>query len=312
MKKNLTEQQYKAIYKQKLTLLTKFKYSLLTFFAYVALYFLKLIGVQASKKFCISILSLFGPKINLSKYMKKNIAMCFPKLSEQEVADINKGAWKNFAEVIGLYPFIDKIDTLNENKFEVIGWHENVQPLLNANKGIIFASAHIGNWELICNVAQDRNCIPYRIFKAPKNPYVLNLFFSRVKEEYKKYLLPASNRSVITCIKQLTAGQSLALLVDQRRAGPLIDFFGQQAPTSNLIASIANKTNAPIVPCRLLHSKNNKYKVIIEKPMYYNDFKNDKKLLQAINNRVQQWVKETPEQWFWQHMRWQRQKEMQL
>ncbi len=270
---------------------------------------LELLGPRYAPQFCGYLLKKIGPYFSLSKVVMRNIARSMPDKSGDEIAEIIQKVWENFGYLIGEYPFIQKFDTLDENKLILEGWEEYYESRAQKDKAVIFFSCHTGNWEYISKVAEDRNVYPYRIFKAPSNPLVFRLFMKRVPSEQEQYLLPANKTAVVKCMRALKNGEPVALLTDQKAyIGLDIPFFNRDAPTHSLIADIALKNNVDILPCRTIRLKDGRFKVILESPLIYEkdeDIKQTKiNLLTAMNQKIESWVTEYPEQWFWLHKRW--------
>ncbi len=270
---------------------------------------LQLMGPRHAPQICSSILGKIGPHLSLSKMAMRNIARSMPHKSGDEIEYILKQVWANFGRILGEYPFIQDFDTLDENKLVLEGWEENYINRPNPEKGFIFFSIHTGNWEYISKVAEDRGVYPHRIFRAPSNPLVFPFFMKRVTKEQEKYLLPANKTAIIKCMRALKKGECVALLTDQKSyKGINVPFFGRKALTSPLIADIALKNNVDILPCRTIRLDDGRFKVILEKPLTYEKSEDSKiarmNLLKAMNKKIESWIEEYPEQWFWLHRRW--------
>lgn len=289
----------------------RLKFRLEAFGAYCGFYFLKLLGPKYAPKFCSSVLSFIGPHLPVSRPMMRNIARAMPARKGPDVERIIKGVWHNFGLMIGEFPFIQNFDTLDKSKVILEGWDEYFINRPNKDKGVIFFSCHTGNWEYISKVAEDRGIYPYRVFKAPSNPLVLPLFMKRVKAAEEEYLLPADKTAIIKCMRALRSGGVVALLTDQKtKGGEKIPFFGRIAATNGFIADLAIKNNVDILPCRTIRLDDGRLKVIVEPTLQYNDTENKTQtkinILTAMNRKIESWVREYPDQWFWLHKRWSR------
>ncbi len=270
---------------------------------------LQLMGKNKAPVICGSILSWLGPYLPLSKMAMRNIARSMVDKTGDEIEEIIREAWRNFGYMIGEFPFIQEFDTLDEKKVILEGWEENYVNRANPEKGFIFFSAHTGNWEYISKVAEDRGVYPHRIFRAPSNPLVFPFFMKRVTKQQEKYLLPANKTAVIKCMRALKKGEPIALLTDQKAyKGVDVPFFGRNALTSPLIADIAIKNDVDILPARTIRLADGRFKVILEAPLAYEKAEDNEvtrmNLLKAMNKKIETWVSEYPEQWFWLHKRW--------
>ncbi len=273
---------------------------------------LKCLSLKLAPKICASLFGLLGRFLPITKMVKRNITRCFPDKTPQEVHHIALGVWKNFGRVIGTYPFIQKFDTFDENKLILKGWDENIAPLIKQNQPILMFSAHIGNWEIISKAAEDRGLFPHRLYRPPSNPLVYNLFRNvRITKQHQNLLHPAGKKGLFSVFKALKNKQSVAVLADQRhKRGEMIPFFNRLAPTNDIIADLAIKTGAAIVPCHSRYLENGTIELIAEPPLELSDFTEYQEqkiaILTLINKRIETWVKQSPDQWFWLHRRWAR------
>ena len=93
--------------------------------------------------------------------------------------------------------------------------------------------------------------------------------------------------------------------MDQKdSAGNLIEFFGKKVKTQTGFLKIARKYNLKIVPMKNIRLPNNNFQITFEEPLEHNDnqISDDKKMLE-INKIIEKWIKESPQNWFWQHKR---------
>lgn len=273
---------------------------------------LKCLGKKLAPRLCASVLSTIGRFLPITSMAKRNIAQCFPNKTSEQIDAIALGVWKNFGRVIGTYPFIQRFDTFDENQLILKGWDENLAPLIEQKKPILMFSAHIGNWEIISKAAEDRGLLPHRLYRPPSNPLVYNLFRDvRVTKDHQHLLHPAGKKGLFSVFKALKNKESIAVLADQRhKGGEMIPFFNRLAPTNDVIADLAIKTQAVIVPCHSRYLDDGRIELIVEKPLDYSEFTEPKQqkiaILTLINGRIESWIKENPEQWFWLHRRWSR------
>ena len=104
-------------------------------------------------------------------------------------------------------------------------------------------------------------------------------------------------------IKHLKGGGILALLLDLAvRDGDEFHFFGLKAKPSMVIAELALKYNAIVVPCYgIRETCGNSINVIFEDPI---TFKDPRKIIQSLNDSLEERVRRSPTQWHWLHNRW--------
>ena len=84
----------------------------------------------------------------------------------------------------------------------------------------------------------------------------------------------------------------------------LTDFFGRKVKTQTGFLKIARKYNLKIIPMRNIRLPDNTLQITFEEPLdHSNDNISDDKKMLEINAIVERWIRESPENWFWQHKR---------
>lgn len=184
---------------------------------------------------------------------------------------------------------------------------EAVDALLSENRGIIFVSAHFGNWEL-GGAALSSLIIPvssiYKEFSASEfDPYLLE---ARTNHQMK---LAEKKGALKHIAKALKGGRSILLMIDQasnERAGVKVDFFGHETYQTSTPAQLAHKFNAPIVGVYIVSSDEQHYTITFEKPIEAssNDENSIREATQLQANDLERVIRTHPKLWFWCHKRW--------
>jgi KDO2-lipid IV(A) lauroyltransferase len=92
--------------------------------------------------------------------------------------------------------------------------------------------------------------------------------------------------------------------------GEMIKFFHQEALTTVSIARLALKYNIPLIPARAIRiGRAFNFIAKIEKPIEFKKSSHITEqevidLMTKVNNKLAEWIKEYPSQWFWVHNRW--------
>ena len=98
-------------------------------------------------------------------------------------------------------------------------------------------------------------------------------------------------------------------MVDQKlNTGIAVPFFGRPAMTAPMPAQLALRFKCPLVPIRFERLPGVRYRVTFCEPLELPD-SGDKDadalaLMTEINQILESWIRERPEQWFWVHRRW--------
>ena len=97
--------------------------------------------------------------------------------------------------------------------------------------------------------------------------------------------------------------------MDQKfRKGLQTKFFGLDVKTNPLLPKLVRQFNCEVYPARCVRLPGNRYRLEIEPRMELPRLENGaldlKATAQMMNDKVESWVRENPEQWLWYHDRW--------
>lgn len=243
---------------------------------------------------------------------RKNLTMCFPEKSKQEINEIAKTVFKyqakNFFELLNFPKMSDKF-------FDSVGKMEQEQidifnKLLSRKKGILALSGHIGNWEILAaGVAKffPLNVIARKIYIEELN----NMLVSYRNMKKVKVILRSELSSARKMLKALRNNEVIAMLIDQDTSvqSVFVDFFGKPASTPLGLASIALKVGVPVILAVDKRLPNGKHQFVISDeivpPETTGDFDTDVKNFTAkLTKCLENFIRENPEQWVWFHERW--------
>jgi KDO2-lipid IV(A) lauroyltransferase len=99
------------------------------------------------------------------------------------------------------------------------------------------------------------------------------------------------------------------MLVDQKlNDGIPVPFFGRDAMTAPALAILALRFDCSVVPIRMVRLNGARFRMISEPPLPLpktgNAEADRRTLMIAVNQVVERWIREHPEQWLWVHRRW--------
>ncbi|MFH0710910.1 MAG: lipid A biosynthesis lauroyl acyltransferase [Pseudomonadota bacterium] len=182
-----------------------------------------------------------------------------------------------------------------------------VETLLRENRGIIFVSAHFGNWELggaaLSSLITPVSSIYKEFSTSEFDPYLLQ---ARTNHQM---LLAEKNGALKHIAKALKSGRSILLMIDQAsnaRAGVKVDFFGHETYQSSTPAALSAKFNAPIVGVYIVSLHEQHYTITFENPIEVksNEKKDILDATQAQSDDLEKVIRANPKLWFWCHKRW--------
>jgi KDO2-lipid IV(A) lauroyltransferase len=249
-----------------------------------------------------------GPRAGASKRARVNLRRAMPELSEARIAEIVRGMWDNLGRVVAEYPHLGKFQVFDPaGCVETVGFiHRLKETPPRADENYIFVSAHYGNWEILPLAMIQAGLKTAEIYRAANNPYVDRLI-RRARDNIGTDLVPkGSGRRAVAALRR---GRHICLLIDQKaNTGISVPFFGRDAMTELVVARLALRFGCRVVPCRAERLNGVKFRLTFEEPMdpvRTGDEEADAlALMTRINARIEEWVRERPEHWFWLHRRW--------
>ncbi len=186
-------------------------------------------------------------------------------------------------------------------RFRFFGW-EHIDNALEAGKGVIFISAHVGNWDLAA-AALARRGYPVNVVAESFHPKKLNDLVQGHREGQGMKVIPLENpaRRVLTVLRR---NEILGLLIDRPspEAGVLVRFFGGLTEVPAGAALLALKTGARLVSGVLIRNSDYTYTGFVTSHFdveLTGDLATDVGLLsQRIMDTMEGFIRQYPEQWF--------------
>ena len=277
---------------------------------------MKLFPADASIRFAERLMLWLGPKLGRHKLILTNLRNAYPDKDEAEIERIAVASWGHIGRLAAEYVFLDKIfdfdpENPGDGRIEVEGV-ELFRELLTLDRPFIVFTAHTGNFELLPVGAASFGLYVSVLFRPPNNPYVADKVF-RFRRKRMGQLVPSHAGSAFALASALERGEGVGILVDQKfRRGTDTQFFDQNVKTNPLLAKLARQFDCAIYPARCIRLPGNRFRLVIEPsvelPRKENGQVDVNATAQLLNDKVESWVREYPEQWLWYHDRWSRRK----
>jgi KDO2-lipid IV(A) lauroyltransferase len=274
--------------------------------------FLKLFPVDAGINFADRLTRKIGPRVRRHQLMLTNLRNAFPEKSEAEIEEIARASWGNMGRLAAEYVFLDRLFDFDPHsdkpgRIEVSGIPLFLDLRDNPRPFIVF-TGHTGNFELLPVAGAAFGLKVTVLFRPPNNPYVAQKVFD-FRAKRMGNLVPSHAGSSFSLARELEAGRGVGVLVDQKfRKGLKTLFFGRDVKTNPLLPKLVRQFNCEVYPARCIRLPNNRYRLEIEPKLEMP--RNEAGGLdltataQMLNDKVESWVRENPEQWLWYHDRW--------
>ena len=249
-----------------------------------------------------------GPHIPVSARAVKNLSAAFPEKSPAEIATIVRAMWDNLGRVAAEYPHLGEINVYDpEGRVEVSGF-EYADLLRDDGRGGIFFSGHIANWEILSLSATQRGVPLDRVYREANNRLV-EWLYQHGRAAVEGALIPKGPAGARVLLRSLEDNRHIAMMVDQKmNDGIPVPFFGRDVMTAPALAELALRYDCPVVPARVERLKGAYFRLLIYPPLELvktGDRQADVAANMAqVNAILEQWIRDTPEQWLWLHNRW--------
>ncbi|MCK8781051.1 lipid A biosynthesis lauroyl acyltransferase [Rhizobium sp. NTR19] len=292
--------------------LRNFQQWLVATLAFGFLNFLKIFPADPAIRFADRLARRVGPKLGRHKLMRVNLRNAYPEKTDEELEEIAIASWGHMGRLAAEYVFLDRLFDFDPKRAEPGRVEVSGIPIFmdlrdNPRPFIVF-TAHTGNFELLPVAGKAFGLEVTVMFRPPNNPYIADKVFE-FRASRMGQLVPSHAGSSFALARRLDEGGGIGVLVDQKfRKGIKTTFFGNPVQTNPLVAKLVRQFDAEVYPARCIRLPNNRYRLEIEPKIEVPRDAAGKLDLQAmgqlLNDKVEAWVREYPEQWLWYHDRW--------
>ena len=237
-----------------------------------------------------------------------NLATAFPSRDAAERRALTRAMFVHFGRLL---LELLKFSTLDERgirarlEFEGI---ERAESAYAQGKGVLFFTGHFGYWEMHA-IGHGLEMQPIGVLaRALDNPY-LNTLLERVRGRTGNFVI-YRHGAIRKVLRTLASGQGVAMLIDQHMHSPdaiYVDFFERPAATTSMLAALALRTGAPVVPVFALPLEGGRYRWIYEHavaPPQADSPDAVGEFTQRCTDVLEMYVRRYPSLWLWMHRRW--------
>lgn len=181
---------------------------------------------------------------------------------------------------------------------------EHFEEAKRRGKGALFATAHLGNWELSA-FAHGLMTEPMSVVVRPLDNRFIDEFVEARRESGGNRII-AKKDAARQILRALKNNEAVGILIDQNVGldeGVFIDFLGTPACAGTAFARLAAHTGAAVIPgFALWNPKESRY-VLKFYPLVEmtGNVVADTRRVHAV---IEQAIREYPDQWLWLHRRW--------
>lgn len=236
----------------------------------------------------------------------RNIELCLPELSVDERTRLAKRSTLETGKTItelGAMWFWPVQRTRGLIK-QVTG-EQCIQEALSLGRGVIFASPHIGAWEL-CGLYCETFGEMTTLYRPPKSIELDRMIYAARKRGGSK-LVATDAKGVRSLFQALKRGGVTGILPDQdpgASGGEFAPFFGVQANTMTLLSKLAFKGEVPVilVGAERLPKGEGFHIHAVPVELDYQQANIQQSLL-TLNQAIERLIRHCPEQYQWSYKR---------
>jgi KDO2-lipid IV(A) lauroyltransferase len=241
---------------------------------------------------------------------KRNLGLAFPELPQSERQLLLRGCFENLGRLLGMFSQLTTADPQDLQRVVECEGIEHIDAARKSGRGIILFTGHVGAWEL--------SSFALSLFGYPLSFLVRRIDNPKIEALVDRARTRLGNRTIDKrsaareMLQILQGGGTLGILVDLNtldREGIFVDFFDVQASTTFMLAKLALRTEASVIPVFVPWDRQRRrFLLKIDEPIRFErsgDADEDvRRLTQLFTNVVEKYVRRYPDQWLWIHRRW--------
>jgi len=249
-----------------------------------------------------TLLDKFVPR--LRRVARRNLELAYPAASVAERETIIDQVFASLARMVWTFARFPQINATNVGQWIRYDGLEHFLQAKKHGRGVLFATAHLGNWEL--------SAFAHALLTEPMDIVVRPLDHPGMDKLVEARRQLSGNRIIgkwdaaRPILRGLAANRAVGILMDQNTTlseGVFVDFFGTPACANVAFAKIAARTGAPVIPGFAMWSEEEQRYVLKFYPPVpmTGDASAD---TQALHSVLEQVIRQHPGQWLWLHRRW--------
>ncbi|PYV09581.1 MAG: lipid A biosynthesis acyltransferase, partial [Acidobacteria bacterium] len=177
-----------------------------------------------------------------------NLRMAFPEWSEEERRRVLRRLFQHFGRMLADFAHFPRWKRDNIESLIVYDGFENFARAASRGKGVLFLTAHFGNWEL--------GSFAHGVYGYPCNFVVREMDNPLMNDLINRYRCGSGGKAIEKgdfardILRSFQNGEAVGVLFDQNMLpgeGVFVEFFGRLACTTTGPARVARKTGVPIV-----------------------------------------------------------------
>jgi Kdo2-lipid IVA lauroyltransferase/acyltransferase len=240
---------------------------------------------------------------------QRNLELAFPDSTQTERRRLLRGCFENLGRLLGVFSQFGRNPQALREMIECEGI-EHLKAAREGGRGVILFTGHVGAWEL--------SSFALSVFGHPLSFLVRRIDNPKIEALVDARRARLGNRTIDKrsaareMLQILQSGGTLGILVDLNtldREGIFVDFFGTPASTTFMLAKLALRTEAAVLPVFApWDSTRKRFLLKIDEPLSIersgDDEEDVRRVTQQFTGVIEKYVRHYPKQWLWIHRRW--------
>ena len=251
---------------------------------------------------------LLTPRRRQAAY--RNLEIALPGSDWATRRRIVEGVYQNLGRILLSLGRMPRLDSRNIHDWIGYEGYEYFEQALGGGQGVLFMTAHLGNWEL--------SAAAHALLGHPMQVMVRTLDNPRLDRLIDDYRTLHGNRTIVkqdygrALLRALKNNEAVGVLVDQNAVGDdavFVDFFGVKAAATSGFVKIAMRTGAAVIPgFALWDRESGRYVLKFYPPLELAKSGDPEQDLatntQLCQSKIEEVIRDYPDQWLWIHRRW--------
>jgi KDO2-lipid IV(A) lauroyltransferase len=221
-----------------------------------------------------------------------------------DAAAITDAVFRSIARLLVVFARFPSIDKSNIHQWIRYEGLEHFHDAKQRGRGVLFATAHLGNWELSA-FAHALMTEPMHVVVRPVDNRRIDRLVAQRRTASGNTVID-KNDAARSIFRALARNEAVGILIDQNSSqeeSVFVDFFGMPAAANIGFARIANRTGAAVIPGYALWSEAEQRYILRFEPVLEMTG-NDAEDTARLHAGLQQVISRDPDQWLWIHRRW--------
>ncbi|MDA8248944.1 MAG: lauroyl acyltransferase [Rhodospirillales bacterium] len=272
---------------------------------------LRALGPVAASNMAGTAARTLGPWLPVSRVAEANLRLALPDLDAAARRRVVRGVWENLGRTVGELAHLDRLRQSDAGPGWEIAGDAPLRAIAASGGTAILVSGHLANWEILIPAGAQLGLRVGGFYRAAANPFVDRLA-QDLRQRASGAAVPLFAKGAAgarAAFAHLRAGGVLGVLIDQKlNDGIAATLFGHAAMTSPAAASLALRFRCPLLPLHVERIGPARLRIVVEPPLPLPDSgdraEDIRALTEAINRRLEDWVRARPDSWLWLHRRW--------